>query len=157
MICTFSLENVVHATAACNFLNWQLPKVVRTPQLFCILTWKRASRRTRLQFFKLVTSKRRPNPSVFEHFHLEMCFAPNARAIFQTCNFQKLSKHEGFQHFDLEMCFAPQRCAIFKLGTSKSGPNMFFKLATSKSGLDLWVFSHFDLKMRFAPQRRDIF
>ena len=50
MFCTFSLENVLLATAACNFSTSQLQKVLRTPQLFSILTSKCSSRHSGVQF-----------------------------------------------------------------------------------------------------------
>ena len=47
---TFWLENVLRATRACHFSNFQLQKVVWSPQFFNILTWKCASHHTRVQF-----------------------------------------------------------------------------------------------------------
>ena len=40
------------------------------------------------------TSKSAPYPSVFCTFDLEMCFAPQRRALFRHLNFQKWSEHE---------------------------------------------------------------
>ena len=51
MFCTFWLENVLLATAACNFSTSQLQKVVRARQFFDILTSKCASRYSGVQFF----------------------------------------------------------------------------------------------------------
>ena len=51
MFCTFWLENVFLATAACNFSTSQLQKVVRECCVLCILTWKCASRYSGVQFF----------------------------------------------------------------------------------------------------------
>ena len=48
---TFWLGNVLRATTACIFWTSQLPKVVRTPGVLCILTWKCASRHNGVQFF----------------------------------------------------------------------------------------------------------
>ena len=50
VFCTFSLENVLLATAACNFSTSQLQKVLRTPQFFSIFTSKCASRHSGVQF-----------------------------------------------------------------------------------------------------------
>ena len=44
VFCTFWLGNVLRATTACTFSTSQLPKVVRTPGVLYILTWKCASR-----------------------------------------------------------------------------------------------------------------
>ena len=51
VFCTFWLENVLLATAACNFSTSQLQKVVRTCSVLYILTWKCASRYSGVQFF----------------------------------------------------------------------------------------------------------
>ena len=58
----FSLPNVLFATAACNF------------------------------FLDIRTSKSAPTPSVFEHFHFQMCFSPQRRAIFDVSS-QHLPPH----------------------------------------------------------------
>ena len=47
----FSLENVLLATAACNFSTSHLQKVLRTPEFFSIFTSKCASRHSGVQFF----------------------------------------------------------------------------------------------------------
>ena len=51
VFCTFWLGNVLRATTACTFSTSQLPKVVRTPSVFNILTSKCASRHNGVQFF----------------------------------------------------------------------------------------------------------
>ena len=48
---TFWLENVLLATAACNFSTSELQKVVRECCVLYILTWKCASRYSGVQFF----------------------------------------------------------------------------------------------------------
>ena len=50
VFCTFSLENVLLATAACNFSTSELQKVLRTPQFFSMFTSKCASRHSGVQF-----------------------------------------------------------------------------------------------------------
>ena len=54
----------------------------------------------------------------FVHFDLEMCFAPQRRALFRHRNFQKWSETASFLNvfntFDFEMCFAPRRRALFR-------------------------------------------
>ena len=122
VFCTFWLGNVLRATTACTFSTSQLPKVVRscgvlyiltskcasrhngvhffdiatsksgpTLRCFVILTWKCASRHNGVHFFDISTSKSGPNPC-FVHFDLEMCFAPQRRALFRHLNFQKWSE-----------------------------------------------------------------
>ena len=57
--------------------------------MFCnILTWKRASRHNGVHFFDIATSKSGPELVCFVHFHLEMCFAPQRRAIFHLSSGQ---------------------------------------------------------------------
>ena len=53
------------------------PKGVRTPSAFSILTSKRASRHNGVHFFDSG-----PHLVCFAHFDLQMCFAPQRRAIF---------------------------------------------------------------------------
>ena len=44
-----------------------------------------------MHFFDIATSKRRPTLRCFVHFDLKMCFAPQRRALFRHCHFQKWS------------------------------------------------------------------
>ena len=91
VFCTFWLRNVLRATTACTFSTSQLPKVVRSWCVLYILTWKCASRHNGVHFFDISTSKSGPRMVCFVHFHLEMCFAPQRRALFRHLNFQKWS------------------------------------------------------------------
>ena len=105
----------------------------------------------------------------FLHFHLEMCFAPQQRALFRHLSGPNLV---CFVHFDLEMCFAPQACTFstsqlpkvvrtwcalyiltWKCASCHNSVH-FFDIWTSKSGPNLACLLHFDLEMCFAPQRR---
>ena len=88
VFCTFWLRNVLRATTACTFSTSQLPKVVRTPSVFNILTSKCASRHNGVHFFDISTSKSGPMLRCFVHFDLEMCFAPQRRAIFHLSSGQ---------------------------------------------------------------------
>ena len=76
-------------------------KVVRTPSVFNMLTSKCASRHNAVHFFNISTSKTGPNPSVFNTFYFQMCFAPQRRALFQHLNFQKWSDPEVLCTFSL--------------------------------------------------------
>ena len=99
VLCTFWLRNVLHATTACTFSTSQLPKVVRTPSVLYILTSKCASRHNGVHFFDIATSKSGPTLRCFVHFDLEMCFAPQRRALFRHLNFQKWSENGVFCTF----------------------------------------------------------
>ena len=92
---------MVRATTACTFSTSQLPKVVRPWCVLFIFTWKCASRHNGVHFFNISTSKTAPNPSVFNTFDFQMCFAPQRRALFQHLNFQKWSGAEVFCTFSL--------------------------------------------------------
>ena len=92
---------MLRATTACTFSRSELPKVVRTPSVFDILISKCASRHNGVHFFDISTSKSGPNVVCFVHFDLEMCFAPQQRALFRHLNFQKWSDAEVFCIFSL--------------------------------------------------------
>ena len=86
---------------ACTFSTSQLPKVAREWCVLYILTSKCASRHNGVHFFNISTSKTGPNPSVFNTFYFQMCFAPQRCALFQHLNFQKWSDAEVFCTFSL--------------------------------------------------------
>ena len=50
VFCAFWLGNVLRATTACTFSTAQLPKVLRSWGVLCILTWKCASRHNGVHF-----------------------------------------------------------------------------------------------------------
>ena len=78
-----------------TFSTSEPPKVVRDRQFLTLLTSKCASRHNGVHFFDISTSKvfSRPTLRCFVHFDLEMCFAPQRRALFRHLNFQKWSDH----------------------------------------------------------------
>ena len=79
---------MLRATTACAFSTCQLPKVVRRWCVFYILTSKCASRHNGVHFFYISTSKSGPNLVCFVHFDLEICFAPQPRALFHLSSGQ---------------------------------------------------------------------
>ena len=66
-----------------NFHKWSDNGV-----LCNILTWKCASRHNGVHFFNIATSKSGPKLVCSVHFDLEMCFAPQRRAIFHLSSGQ---------------------------------------------------------------------
>ena len=76
-----------------TFSTPEPPKVVRDRQFLTLLTSKCASRHNGVHFFDISTSKSAPRMVCFVHFHFEMCFAPQRRALFRHRNFQKWSDH----------------------------------------------------------------
>ena len=101
VLCTFSLRNVLRATTACTFWTSQLPKVVREWCVLYIFTLKCASRHNGVHFLDISTSKSGPRMVCFVHFHFEMCFAPQRRALFGHLNFQKWSENGVLCTFSL--------------------------------------------------------
>ena len=99
VFCTFWLGNVLRATTACTLSTSELPKVVRQWCALYILTWKCASRHNGVHFIDIATSKSGPNLLCFVHFDLEMCFAPQRRALYRHRNFQKWSEPVAFCTF----------------------------------------------------------
>ena len=75
-------------------LNFQ--KVVRQWCVLYILTSKCALRHNGVHFFDISTSKSGPTLRCFVHFHFEMCFAPQRRAIFYLSSGQ-LAPHPPLQ------------------------------------------------------------
>ena len=84
-----------------TFSTSELQKVVRDRQFLTLLTWKCASRHNGVHFFNISTSKSGPRMVCFVHFDLEMCFAPQRRALFRHRNFQKWSEPGVFCTFSL--------------------------------------------------------
>ena len=113
VFCTFWLGNVLRATTACTFSTSGLPKVVRSWGVLYILTWKCASRHNGVHFFDISTSKSGPIMVCFAHFDLEMCFAPQRRALFRHRNFEKCSEREVFLPFSLANVLRPTTACNF--------------------------------------------
>ena len=86
VFCTFWLGNVLRATTACTCSTSQVPKVVRTWCVLCILTWKCAWCHNGVHFFNISTSK--SGPSVVRLF----CtfWLGNVLRATTACNFSSL-------------------------------------------------------------------
>ena len=83
---------------SCSVVYWseatsEPPKVVRTPSVLIIFTSKCPSRHNGVHFFDIRTSTSGANMWCLVHFDLEMCFAPQRRALFRHLNFQKWSDY----------------------------------------------------------------
>ena len=144
VFCTFWLGNVLRATTACTFSTSELPKVVRTWCVLYILTWKCASRHNGVHFCDIWISKSGPNLVCFVHFDLEMCFAPQLRALFRHLNFQKWSEPGVF-------------CTFWLGNVLRATTACTFSTSELPKVVRTWCFVHFDLEMCFAPQRRALF
>ena len=80
-ICAVKLVKLVKLISV-HFLDILTSKKAQNPQFFTLLTWKCASRHNGVHFFDISTSKSGPRMVCFVHFDLEMCFAPQRRALF---------------------------------------------------------------------------
>ena len=68
------------------------------------------------QFFDIETSKSASDLRCFVHFHFEMCFSPQPRAIFRHRNLKKCSEPEVFCAFSLQnVLFATAACNFWFL------------------------------------------
>ena len=144
--------------------------------VFNSLTCKCASRHSGVQFFDIKPPKSGPYPSVFPHFDLQICFAPQRRAIFEHRNFQNGSAHVVFCAFWLANALRAtaacnfltsqlpkwlRECGVLHILTCKCAFRhsrvAFWNIGTSKMSPALRCFLHFDAQMCFAPQPRAIF
>ena len=121
-----------------NFQKWSENGVLY------ILTWKCASRHNGVHFFDISTSKSGPRMVCFVHFDLEMCFAPQRRALFRHRNFQKWSEPSVF-------------CTFWLGNVLRATTACTFLTSQLPKVVREWCFVHFDLEMCFAPQRRALF
>ena len=124
VFCAFWLANVLRATAAWHFWTSELPKWLRQCGVLRILTCKCASRHSRVAFLNIGTSKMPPPMWCFVHFDLQMCFAPQPRAIFQHRNFKKCYENVSFLPFSLaNVLFATAACHFSPVrATATSAP-----------------------------------
>ena len=142
MFCTFSLPNVLFATAACNFSTSEQTKVLRTRHVLYILTFKCAFPPQRRAIFRHLNFKKWSEDYSFLTFSL-----PNVLFTTAACNFatSELTKVRRTRHvlyiFTSECGFRHSGVQFFDIWTSKSSPNMR-------------CFVHFYFKMCFSPQRR---
>ena len=123
VFCTFWLENVLLATAACNFSASELQKVVWARQFFNILTLKCVSRHSGVQFFHFATSKSGPRPSVFTILTWKCASRYSGVQFFHIWTSKSGPPLRCFAHFDLKMCFSLQRRAIFHFSSQQLPPH----------------------------------
>ena len=119
------------------------------------------------------TSKSGPRVWCFPHFDLQICFAPQRRAIFEHRNVQNGSANVVFCAFWLtNMLRATAACNFWTSQLPKwlrrmwCFPHFDFQMCFSPQPRGILehrnfqngsCFVHFDLQMCFAPQRRAIF
>ena len=86
-------------------------------------------------------------PFSFLHFWLQLCFAPQRRALFRHHNSQLPKVVRAW----CVLCILTSKCASPHTGAH------FFDSVTSKSDLKLRCFVHFGFETCFAPQWRALF
>ena len=110
VFCTFSLTNVLRATAPCRFRRSQLAKCAWTVSSFNMFTCKCASRHSAVPFLQIATCKMCLGPSVFFNIFTYKCALRHSAVPFlQMATSKMLPTKRCFVHFDLEMCFSLQR------------------------------------------------
>ena len=120
----FHVQMCFFTTAACNFSTSELQKVLRAPHVLCIFTSKCAFHHSGVQFFDIWTSKSAPSTSCFVHFHVQMCFSPQRRAIFDSApaaltgllfDWPDTQILEKTQHFGTSLTFGADVSSFFWL------------------------------------------
>ena len=116
VFCTFSLQNVHFATAACIFSTSELPKVLSECGVLYIFTSECTFRHRGVPFFDIWTYKSAPNTSCFVHFHFHMCFSPQRRAFFRREKSKKCFGADVFCTCSLQsVLFATAACNFWCL------------------------------------------
>ena len=145
MFCTFSLPNLLFATAACIFSTSELPKVLSEWGVLYIFTSKCAFRHSGVHFFDIGTSKSAPKLMCFAHFHFKMHVSPQRRAFLRHQNSKKCFGADVFLYI------FTSKCAFRHSGVQ------FFDMRTAKSASERTCFVHFHFQMRVSPQWRAYF
>ena len=118
---------VVAAVAVAVVVEVKVVKLVKLVKLISVY------------FFDIATSKSGPTMVCFAHFDLEMCFAPQRRALFRHRNFQNVLRATTACTFSTSQLPKVVRhsCVLYILPSkcaSRHNGMHFFDIATSKSG-----------------------
>ena len=111
---TFWLPNVLRATTACTFSTSELPKVVRTPSVFNILTSKCASRHNGVHFSTSQLPKVARTWCVFYVLTWKCALRRNGVHFLDISTSKSGPRMVCFLRFDLFLCFSPQWRALFR-------------------------------------------
>ena len=93
MFCTFSLPNVLFATAACIFSTSELQKVVPDRHVLCIFTSECAFRHSGVHFFRHLNFKKWSRIVSFFTFSLPNVLFATAAYNFSTSELQKVLRN----------------------------------------------------------------
>ena len=102
MFCTFWLQKVLFATAACNFGASDVRKALRNWRVLYMLTSKCAFRHSGVHFFDIWTPKSASERTCFVHFYFKTRVSPQRRAIFRHENSKKCFGTDVFCTFSLQ-------------------------------------------------------
>ena len=147
---TFSLPNVLFATADCNFSTSELQKVLRHRQFFNFFTSECAFRHSGVQFFNKELQKVLRRLQFFNIFTSKCAFRHSGIQFFDIRTSKSSPTPSVFQHVHIQMCFSPQRHAIFRHQNFKkcsdtvsflafSLPNVLFATAACNFWFLLWA------------------
>ena len=101
----------------------ELPKVVRTPSVFNILTSKCALRRHGVHFSTSQLPKVVREWCVLYILTSKCASRHNGVHFFDIATSNSGPRMMCFVHFDFEMCFVPQRRALFQLSSGQVAPH----------------------------------
>ena len=122
VFCTLWLTNVLHATAACNFLPSERPKWLRQWGVLYILTYKCASRHSGVPFFICLLNSylrtRRSSEGTFgtsgSTNHCKNTAILGVANIFRTCTFFLVTLHTRVDLLSADLtsllCLTPRLC-----------------------------------------------
>ena len=138
---TCSLENVLRATAACNFSTSELQKVLPDPLFFTFSLANALRAPAACNFSTSWCQKVLPEPVFFKHVHLQMCFALQQRATFRHLDVKKCSQTLCLLRFSLANVLRTTAACNFCASELQK--------AVRSWGV-LMCFVHFHLQMCFA-------
>ena len=122
VILTFWLGNVLRATTACTFSTSQLPKMVRTPSVFNILTCFAPQRRA---LFRHRNFQKWSEPLVLLTFWLRNVLRATTACTFSTSQLPKMVRTPGVFNMLTSKCASRHNGVhFFDISTSKSGPKL---------------------------------
>ena len=130
VFCTFSLTNVLLATAACNLSTSNFKKCSESVSFFEHFDLEMRFSPQPRAIFRHQTSKSAPRASVFFNILTWKCASGHSRVQFFDIDTSKSAPRPSvFENFDLDMSFWPQPRAIFRHQNSKkcSEPDLFCK------------------------------
>ena len=149
VFCTFLLQNVLFATAACNFGASDVRKVLRNWRVLCIFT-SNVHFATAACNFSTAELQKAPRHRQFLSIFTSKCaFRHSGVQFFDSRTSKSAPTPSVFEHVHFQMCFSPQRRAIFRQQNFKkcsdtvsfwafSLPNVLFATTACNFWFLLW-------------------